>query len=331
MRVKHYSPWLLFVVVLNACAGQADNSGNVTNVCSDQQFSEAKQLFDTGASEYVQGHIAKAVELFQQAEQRCAIAGIQLKLAALYLKQQQWDTAYQVLARVQQSGQILNESQQMEYNGRMAEYYLGLHQANVARRHTDSYPIPSLCPQNDRFPQATPEGCGLLPQALTQWLQAEHYRGEKPQPTWMANLDKKLQEAKQDYSWNQTDLDMQYRSMRSAALEEFPDLPIHFDTAAWSLNGSAQQELGNLKNFLQKRLKTEKFSVQLRGHADQRGTDSYNKELSRKRVMTVAALLSELGVEIDGKALGELDLLCEKNDEECWKKNRRVDYRLLPQ
>ena len=73
--------------------------------------------------------------------------------------------------------------------------------------------------------------------------------------------------------------------------------------------------------------------VKLEGNCDEWGTDEYNYALGLKRAKTVKESLIKNG--IDSKKIvivsyGESNPLCSEHNIECWKKNRRVDYKLLP-
>jgi peptidoglycan-associated lipoprotein len=72
-------------------------------------------------------------------------------------------------------------------------------------------------------------------------------------------------------------------------------------------------------------------SVQLVGRADQRGEVEYNFSLGHKRAVAVKGFLAGLGVDggkMNETSRGELDAT--GTDEEGWRKDRRVDIRLLP-
>ena len=65
------------------------------------------------------------------------------------------------------------------------------------------------------------------------------------------------------------------------------------------------------------------------GHADQRGSDSYNKALSLKRAKAIVNALENRGGVAKGRltarGLGESQLLCKEETEACYQKNRRVE------
>ena len=74
-------------------------------------------------------------------------------------------------------------------------------------------------------------------------------------------------------------------------------------------------------------LKSKSFYID--GHADQRGKDAYNKTLSLKRAKALVKVLGERGGvdtnRLTARGLGESQLLCTEETEECYQRNRRVE------
>ncbi|MFV0182200.1 OmpA family protein [Empedobacter falsenii] len=74
-------------------------------------------------------------------------------------------------------------------------------------------------------------------------------------------------------------------------------------------------------------LKAKNFYID--GHADQRGSAAYNKTLSLKRAKALVKILSERGGvdanRLTARGLGESQLLCTEETEECYQRNRRVE------
>jgi peptidoglycan-associated lipoprotein len=71
--------------------------------------------------------------------------------------------------------------------------------------------------------------------------------------------------------------------------------------------------------------------VEVQGHADARGPDAYNDDLTERRALAVSAALEERGVassRIQSTGLGTAEPVCSEDDEDCWSQNRRVD--ILP-
>ncbi len=73
--------------------------------------------------------------------------------------------------------------------------------------------------------------------------------------------------------------------------------------------------------------------IKLEGNSDEWGTDEYNYALSLKRAKAVKNALVADGVpssSITMVSFGESNPTCTDKTVECWKKNRRVEYKLLP-
>jgi outer membrane protein OmpA-like peptidoglycan-associated protein len=68
--------------------------------------------------------------------------------------------------------------------------------------------------------------------------------------------------------------------------------------------------------------------VEIRGHADVRGDDGYNMELTDRRAQAVSQALQERGVapdRLETRGYGDTKPVCSAHDEDCWSQNRRVD------
>lgn len=72
-------------------------------------------------------------------------------------------------------------------------------------------------------------------------------------------------------------------------------------------------------------------AVKLEGNCDEFGSDEYNLALGLKRANAVKSALVEEGVNADSismTSLGESNPVCADKTQECWAKNRRVDFKL---
>jgi peptidoglycan-associated lipoprotein len=75
------------------------------------------------------------------------------------------------------------------------------------------------------------------------------------------------------------------------------------------------------------------LSVKIEGNCDEWGTDEYNYALGLKRAKTVKNALNALGVSNDRMLIvsyGESNPACTEHERECWRKNRRAEFKLLP-
>ena len=75
------------------------------------------------------------------------------------------------------------------------------------------------------------------------------------------------------------------------------------------------------------------LKIKLEGNCDEWGTDEYNYALGLKRAKATKDALIADGVDAKRIMLvsfGESNPICTDKNVNCWKMNRRVDYRLLP-
>ncbi len=75
------------------------------------------------------------------------------------------------------------------------------------------------------------------------------------------------------------------------------------------------------------------MKLRLEGNCDEWGSDEYNFALGLKRAKTVKdALIAEgvVGERITMVSYGESNPVCKEHTKECWAKNRRVDFTILP-
>lgn len=77
----------------------------------------------------------------------------------------------------------------------------------------------------------------------------------------------------------------------------------------------------------------EKYSLKLEGNCDEWGSDEYNFALGLKRANAVKDELINDGIAAERIRLvsyGSSNPVCTEKTQECWSKNRRVDFKLLP-
>jgi len=75
------------------------------------------------------------------------------------------------------------------------------------------------------------------------------------------------------------------------------------------------------------------LKIKLEGNCDEWGTDEYNYALGLKRAKSAKDALIADGIDasrIMMVSFGESNPICTDKTTNCWKLNRRVDYRLLP-
>jgi peptidoglycan-associated lipoprotein len=75
------------------------------------------------------------------------------------------------------------------------------------------------------------------------------------------------------------------------------------------------------------------INVKLEGNCDEWGSDEYNFALGLKRASSVKKALIAEGIDesrISMVSFGESNPTCKDSTQECWSKNRRVDFKFLP-
>lgn len=100
---------------------------------------------------------------------------------------------------------------------------------------------------------------------------------------------------------------------------------VFFDYDVFVLDEMNRKGVKNNSAFLLPK----KEKVKLEGNCDEWGSDEYNFALGLKRVKSVKDALIEDGLleeNIMTVSLGESNPICTEKTDECWKKNRRVDF-----
>jgi outer membrane protein OmpA-like peptidoglycan-associated protein len=98
-----------------------------------------------------------------------------------------------------------------------------------------------------------------------------------------------------------------------------------FDYNKADIRPDEQAKITKLAQYLKQ---NDGLTVRLVGHTDQRGTEPYNMQLSKRRAAAVQQALLAAGAPADRVrmvAFGERELRCTANDETCFQANRRVE------
>ena len=100
---------------------------------------------------------------------------------------------------------------------------------------------------------------------------------------------------------------------------------IYFDYDKFDIREDMQVSLKTNGNLVKNK------TFKLEGNCDEFGSDEYNFALGLKRANSVKSVLIEGGVSADAismTSLGEGNPVCSEKTQECWAKNRRVDFKL---
>ncbi|MDQ1244372.1 MAG: peptidoglycan-associated lipoprotein [Campylobacterota bacterium] len=106
---------------------------------------------------------------------------------------------------------------------------------------------------------------------------------------------------------------------------------IYFDFDKFNIRADMQTNLSADASVVNTQAKN--FFVKLEGNCDEWGSDEYNFALGLKRAESVKKALTAEGVDasrISMVSFGESSPVCTDKTQECWAKNRRVEFKLLP-
>ena len=106
---------------------------------------------------------------------------------------------------------------------------------------------------------------------------------------------------------------------------------IYFDYDKFAVTSAMKSKLSSNSEVV--KMVSDTFSVKLEGNCDEWGSDEYNFALGLKRANAVKEALVAEGTDaskISMVSYGESNPACSDKTQECWAKNRRVDFSLLP-
>ncbi len=107
---------------------------------------------------------------------------------------------------------------------------------------------------------------------------------------------------------------------------------IYFDYDKFNIRADQQHKVE--KNAVILNNDTNKnFRIKIEGNCDEWGSDEYNYALGLRRANSAKKALVAQG--FDGSrvtlvSLGEANPVCTEKTQECWQKNRRADFKVLP-
>jgi len=102
---------------------------------------------------------------------------------------------------------------------------------------------------------------------------------------------------------------------------------IYFEFGQYSISSDMQERIDQNSNIIKNKNK-----IKLEGNCDEFGTDEYNFALGLKRAKAIKDDLIAKGVnesKIIMISLGESTPLCRDTTDECYAKNRRVDFHIV--
>ena len=102
--------------------------------------------------------------------------------------------------------------------------------------------------------------------------------------------------------------------------------PIHFSFNEYTLSDAAQNGIAANLKCLKERNVTQ---LTVEGHCDERGTDAYNMELGTKRAKVVKDFVQSAlpKSKVRTMSFGKTKPVCQEDDEGCWGRNRRAEFK----
>jgi len=107
---------------------------------------------------------------------------------------------------------------------------------------------------------------------------------------------------------------------------------IYFDFDKFSIRSDQQDNLDTDAELFKSDIAKD-LTIKIEGNCDEWGTDEYNYALGLKRAKSVRDALSVKGIDKNRVVMvsyGESNPVCTDHTKECWAKNRRVEFELLP-
>lgn len=105
---------------------------------------------------------------------------------------------------------------------------------------------------------------------------------------------------------------------------------IYFDFDRYDLRADAREVLKANADWLKRNASAR---IEIEGHCDERGTNEYNLALGAKRAQSAKDFLITLGISAERLSTisyGEEVPVCKENSEECWQRNRRARFVIIP-
>ena len=106
---------------------------------------------------------------------------------------------------------------------------------------------------------------------------------------------------------------------------------VHFAFDKYNLDSKTQAKVSKDADIA--KTDASKYNIKLEGNCDEWGSDEYNFALGLRRANSVKKALIAEGIDasrISMVSYGESNPVCKAQTQECYAKNRRVDFKLLP-
>jgi peptidoglycan-associated lipoprotein len=125
-------------------------------------------------------------------------------------------------------------------------------------------------------------------------------------------------------------LDALRQGKSTATPSASPLKDIYFDFDRFDLKPDARNTLRENADWLKNNPSTR---IEIEGHCDERGTNEYNLALGAKRAQSAKDYLVTLGIaaqRLSTISYGEEIPVCKEHNEDCWRRNRRDRFVIIP-
>ncbi|MEO8636835.1 MAG: OmpA family protein [Gemmatimonadales bacterium] len=116
---------------------------------------------------------------------------------------------------------------------------------------------------------------------------------------------------------------------KSAALRDELGVMVHFDVARSQIDGDARAALDRKVAILNA---NPGVRLQITGACDERGSDSYNLALGKRRAAAAKKYLMDQGIDVarlEGVSTGEASPIDSGSGEAAWAQNRRAEFMIV--
>jgi len=125
-------------------------------------------------------------------------------------------------------------------------------------------------------------------------------------------------------------LDALRQGKSTATPSSSPLQDIFFDFDRYDLRSDARDTLRKNADWLKN---NPSARIEIEGHCDERGTNEYNLALGAKRAQSAKDYLVTLGISAERLSTisyGEEVPVCKEQNEDCWRRNRRARFVVIP-
>jgi len=178
-------------------------------------------------------------------------------------------------------------------------------------------------------------GCGQQPELDVNADQNQTAQQAVQQPVDQNQTAQQTQPTESDLTDNTTvnvtEDSMTDETLNQKLAKNLSNDVVHFDFDKYNIKQDQLPVVEKVANALKDTKGN--YTVRIEGNCDEWGSDEYNYALGLKRAKTVKQALVDLGIDANKLTIisyGESNPVCTAHTKECWAKNRRDNFTLLP-